>query len=389
MTISVVNAVANQTLDQTTDTLINAMTLTPGAGDYLAVFTGYFENGATGKTYEFSVYVGGAIVQHTERRIDIEGSIAAAGVFTVVCVAAQVTPTAGQAVEARYRRTTGTTASTMKSRTLTLFPKASADFSQGSSTADQTISSATDTLLTGTNLTPGAGTYLLVFSASATNVSVGATTNNIYYSVFVNGVEQQHTERVLNAEASISAALGCMTGLIACRVAPTAGQVVEVRAHRDGTTNWTVHERTMTLMKVADADIKEASQTADEADIGTTDELLVGMTITDPGAADWLAIFSTSQGYGTIAVSEAATFSLYNAGGRNADTERIQSQESSIDVANYYGFTHGRLTVAGATDDVELRWKGSSATSRTAHERTLVMVKEAAAADVLRSQIQY
>jgi hypothetical protein len=362
MTISVVNAVANQTLDQTTDTLINAMTLTPGAGDYLAVFTGYFENGATGKTYEFSVYVGGAIVQHTERRIDIEGSIAAAGVFTVVCVAAQVTPTAGQAVEARYRRTTGTTASTMKSRTLTLFPKASADFSQGTSTADQTISSATDTLLTGTNLTPG---------------------------VYVNSVQVAHTERILNAEASISAALGAMTGLIACKVTPTAGQVVEVRARRDGATNWTVHERTLTLMKVADADIKEASQTADEADVGTADELLVGMTITDPGVADWLAIFSTSQGYGTIAASESATFSLYNAGARDTNTERIQTQESSIDVANYYGFTHGKLTVAGATDDVELRWKGSSATSRTAHERTLVMVKEAAAADVLRSQIQY
>jgi len=387
MTISVVNASADQTLDQTTNTLVNSMTITPGAGDYLAVFTGYFENGATAKTYEFSVFVGGSIVQHTERRIDIEGSIAAASVFTVVTVAAQVTPTAGQAVEVRYRRTTGTTASTMKRRTLTLFPKASADFQQDNSTADQTISSGTYTLLTGADLTPGAGTYLLLFSASATNSSTGATTNNIYYSVFVNGVQVAHTERILNAEASISANLGAMTGLIACKVTPTAGQVVDVRAKRDGTTNWVVHERTLTLMKVADADIKEATQTADEADTGTTDELLVGMTITDPGVADWLAIFSTSQGYGTISVNQSATFSLYNAGVADLNTLRVQSQESSIDNGNYYGFTHGKLTVAGGTDDVTLRWKGSSATSRTAHERTLVMVKEAGGQTIAVGQV--
>jgi hypothetical protein len=379
MTISVVRATADQSLSATSDTLIDSMTITPAAGDYLALFTAYFENGATAKTYEFSLYVGGSIVQHTERRIDIEGSIAAVSNYTVICLAAWVSPTGSQAVEARYRRTTGSTASVMKRRTLTLFPKATADFQQDSSTADQTINSGTYTLLTGADLTPGAGTYLLVFSASATNSSVGATTNNVYYSVFVNGVQVAHTERILNAEASISANLGCMTGLIACKVTPTAGQVVDVRAKRDSTTNWVVHERTLTLMKVADADIKEASGTVDDADTSTTDVLLDNMTIADPGAADWLAIFSTSQGLGSITVDGGANYSIYNGGVRDDDSERIQTQENSIDNGNYYGFTHELLTVANGTDDVTVNWKGISTNSRTAHERTLVMVREAGA----------
>jgi hypothetical protein len=374
MTISVVNASSDQTLDQTSDTLVNSMTITPAAGDYLVAFTGFLDAGATAKTYEFSLYVGGAIVQHTERACDIEGSIAAAGVSVGVATHAHVSVNGSQAIEVRYRRTTGTTASIMKRRTLTLFPKASADFQQVTATGDATVSATTDTLLTGMTITPGAGTYLLVFSDSADNSATGI---QLFHNVYVGGVLVGHSERAFNAEASISANLGAMPSLIACKVTPTAGQAVEIRCRRV-TNNWTVHERTLTLMKVADADIKEATQTADEADTGVADELLVGMTIADPGAADWLAIFGTSQRYGTITANNTATFSLYNAGVRDDNTERAWTQESSIDDSDYYGFTHGKLTVAGATDDVELRWKGSTTTSRTAHERTLVMVKEAA-----------
>jgi hypothetical protein len=106
------------------------------------------------------------------------------------------------------------------------------------------------------------------------------------------------------------------------------------------------------------------------------------MTLTDPGASEWLVIFSTSFGYGTLAVIGISTFSIYNAGVRDDDSERLQAHGASIDNGNYYGFTHEQLTVAGATDDIDLRWKGSAADSRTAHERTLVAVREATAAFV-------
>lgn len=376
--ISEVSANADFSMTAATDTLINAMTLTPGAGDYLAVFTMHLEcpAAAADELLTFSIYVGGAQITHTEREVTCEGSIDLARL--PVALSAWITPTAGQAVEARYRVSANTHVA--KFRTLALFPKAAADFQQDTNLGPQTISSGTDTLLTGADLTPGAGTYLLVFGTTAENVSVGSTTNRIYFSVYVNGVQVAHTARRYMVEASISALLGETNVLIACKVTPTAGQVVDVRSRRDGTTNWTVKERTLTLMKVDDADIKEASQTADEADVGVAPELLVGMTLTDPGAAAWLALFSSSQLYTTTPATETASYWFYNAGAQDAESQRNVAHEASIDAADYFSFTSGVFTVAGATDDIELRWQGSSATSRTAHERTLVAVKEAGGA---------
>jgi len=387
MAISEVSASADFTMDQTADTLINAMTLTPVSGDYLAVFTMDFDALASAalKTVEVSIYVGGAIVQHTERRVQIDDSFDATGARIMVCAHAQVTPNGSQAVEARYRISTSSV--TAKKRTLTLFPNAAANFSQATGTVDATVNTAGDTLLTDMELTPGAGTYLLVFSASADNASAGSTTNRLHYTVYVNGAEIAHTERRSLVEASIAANAGCMACLIACKVTPTAGQVVDIRCRRDGAENFTVHERTLTLMKVDAANIKEATATADEADIGTADELLVGMMLTDPGRGKWLAIFSTSQTYGTIAANETAIYSIYNAGAQDADTERQMTHEESFDDADYFAYCHGALTVVGETDDVEVRWRGSSATSRTAHERTLVLVRDVSFPVVVASAV--
>lgn len=381
MTIRQVVSSTDQTLDQTSDTLVGSMTDTPPAGDYLVVFSGYLENGGTAKNYEFSIYVGGSIVQHTERACKIEGSIAATAVMSCVATHAWVTVNGSQAIEIRYRRTAGTTASTMKRRRMTLFPKASSDFQQATATANATISATSDTQLNSMTLTPGAGTYLLLFSTSADNAAAGIS---VFYSVYVNSVQVAHSEREFWAEASISANLGAMPVLIACVVTPTAGQVVEIRARRV-TNNWTNYERTLTLMKVDAADIKEASATADATGTGTAYEDIGGtpLRVTDPGAADWLTIFSSSKRYGTIGVHETTNVSIFNAGSQVTDSELLQTHNSSIDNADYAIFTHGKITVAGATDDVEVKWLGDTATSRTMKERTLVMVREAATAQTV------
>ena len=91
MTIQSVSATGDFTMNATADTLIGGMTLTPPAGDYLALFTMHLDALATAKAIEISIYVGGAILQHPERRIDIEGSIAAAGVLVVAATNAKVT----------------------------------------------------------------------------------------------------------------------------------------------------------------------------------------------------------------------------------------------------------------------------------------------------------
>ena len=68
MAISRVSANATDTLDQTTTTLLDSMTLTPGAGDYFLYFCCEFETPAGGEldtdSFHMSVWVGAVEVGH-------------------------------------------------------------------------------------------------------------------------------------------------------------------------------------------------------------------------------------------------------------------------------------------------------------------------------------
>jgi len=365
-TILEASATAATTTTSTTDVLMAGMTLTPGAGDYLAVFSTSVK--ATSASNIFvSIYVNGVQQAHTERRVFQESSIA--GFEQPLMTYAHIAVGAGQAVEIKWRTDVANTI-TANARTLNLFPVASADVSQATATADATLNSSTYTLLNSMTLTPGAGTYLAVFSTSAQGVS-GAVINA---SLFVGGTQVAHTERSQTQEPSIPQT--SYVHAIIAKVVPTAGQAVEVRWNNTGTAGIiTAHQRTLTLYKVNATDIFEATATADTTSTATTDALLASMTLT-PGAENYLAFFSSSFFYGTISVSPVTFHSLYVNGVKVAQTERQPIHESSIDSTNIPVATNGVVS-PGAGQAVEVRWRSSTADTRTAHERTFLLLKQA------------
>lgn len=124
--VSITNSQASATADTTTtsatDVLMNAMTLTPAAGTYLAMFSTSLECSSDDADITISIYFGGTQVAHTERVAT--PNVASSGVFNPnganIPIATQciVTVNGSQAIEARWRRTAGT--ATAHERTLTI-----------------------------------------------------------------------------------------------------------------------------------------------------------------------------------------------------------------------------------------------------------------------------
>ncbi len=116
-TTTEVSATGTITTTSTSDVLATGMTITPGAGDYLVMFSTSTENNATGNNTYISIWVNGVQIAHTERRWFTEGSIAnTASPMATQHFAASVG--GGQAIEARWRVDGGT--GTMYQRTLTI-----------------------------------------------------------------------------------------------------------------------------------------------------------------------------------------------------------------------------------------------------------------------------
>ena len=361
------SSTAATTTTITTDVVMTGMTLTPGAGDYLVVFSTSVKTAAAATVF-VSIYVNGAPQAHTERRHFQEGSIA--GFEEPLMTYAHVSVGAGQAVEIRWRTSAST--ATALARTLNLFPVAAADVSQATATDNPTLNSATYTLLPGMTLSPAAGTYLALFSTSAD----GPSGSIIDTKLFVDGLPVDHTERSMTQEASIPAT--AFAHAILAKVTP-AGGAVEVKWRNSGTAgDITAHQRTLTLYKVDAANIFEATATADTpSTTNTTDALLPDMTLT-PGAGDYLAMFSSSFFYGVLAVDPVTFHSLYVNGNKVAHTERQLIHERSIDSTNIPVATNGVVS-PGASQAVDVRWRSDRTNSRIARERTLVLLREAGA----------
>jgi hypothetical protein len=109
-----VTATADATTTSASDVALSGMSITPGAGDYLIWFSGSMESSATSTQYA-SIYVNGAQLGHSERRVFTEGSIPSTS-FPVATHAYVTGVGAGQAIEVRWRTTGGT--ATMHQRTL-------------------------------------------------------------------------------------------------------------------------------------------------------------------------------------------------------------------------------------------------------------------------------
>lgn len=370
MAISEATASGSVTLDQTTDTVITSMTLTPGAGDYLAVFTMEVTMSAVfPDVLTVSLFVNGSQVAQTERRIEAESSITPAPY--VIGVSAKVSPGASQAVDVRYRVSSGASF-TGRDRALTLIPFAAPDITEASSTTTDTTTSATYVAVAATGLTPAAGDYLAIFSCYH---DAGADDTEMGFALAVGGTVRDDTQRFFYSEASLQ--VNEFTTMIAAKVSPNGSQEVDVRWRRlTGTGTLNCYHRKLTIVKLPTADIKETTATGTADGTGTSDEAIgSGLVVTAPGASDWLAIFTSSVQMAGSAVNRDHFWTLYANGSAVAATERNTQHEESIDDATVLTFTAGK--VSPGSGDVEVKWRGGTSETRTARERTLVLVREA------------
>jgi hypothetical protein len=114
-------ATTDTTTTSTSDTALNSMTLTPGAGNYLVFFSTSVSGTATGngEMENFSVYVGGTQVAHTQRSVYDEESLNGGSSFPVTIQAYVTGVGATSAIEVRWNTDSGT--ATAHQRTLTVY----------------------------------------------------------------------------------------------------------------------------------------------------------------------------------------------------------------------------------------------------------------------------
>jgi hypothetical protein len=218
------------------------MTITPGAGDYYIWFSGSVEGTGSNTTQYVSLYVNGSQIPHTERQIYTESSIQNTS-FPVATHARRLNVLDGQAIEVRWRTTGGT--ATMHERTLVVY-RILTNSDEKSATTDDTTTSATDVLVNGMTITPGAGNYYIWFSGSVES----SATSYQYVSLYVNGSQLTHTERQIYTESSINDT-SFPVATHARRLNVLDGQAIEVRWRTTGGTA-TMHERTLVVLDTAD-----------------------------------------------------------------------------------------------------------------------------------------
>lgn len=121
---------------------------------------------------------------------------------------------------------------------------ASVASSSASATGSTTTSSATDTQIGSMTLTPGAGTYLVMFSTSVMH----SASQSIYVSIYANGGQVAESECQLTvADTKVQNSVFPLSTQAVVTVA--AGQVIEAKWRTTGATA-TAYQRILTLLKI-------------------------------------------------------------------------------------------------------------------------------------------
>lgn len=109
-----VNVAGNTTTTSTTDVVVTSTTITPGAGTYLVLFSTDLSHGTNSATITTSIYQNGAQVANSERFFQRTS----AGDRKAHLCSGFATVADGQAIDIRWRTSTGT--ATMANRSLAL-----------------------------------------------------------------------------------------------------------------------------------------------------------------------------------------------------------------------------------------------------------------------------
>lgn len=375
MAISQATASASATLDQGSDTVIDSMTLTPGAGTYLVLFSATLISNAAPVDADaifFSLYANASQVSGSEASYVEDNSFTTAD--HVIGLAAVVTVGDGQAIDVRYRISPTGRAWTTERRTLTLMPVQSGDVTTITDAVDDTLASATYTVIDSMTTTPAAGDYLVLF---ATRIDMDTDDDLAAVAIHVGASIVQHTERTALREQSYNQFGASL--LLAAVVSVNGSQAVDVRWQRQaGAGTLTCKGRILTLVKIASGDWLQASGTADDTDATTALQVIDNLTLTTPAADDWIAIFG---GTDTVPIGgPVITYGIYVGGSLAAATQRVNEHEGSLDAADVWiGVCHG-LVQPNGSQDVDVRWQSTDTQTRAIHERTLILIREGGAA---------
>ena len=370
MAIQQVSASASTTLDQGSDTVINTMTITPGAGTYLALFSATMNSNSApvdADTLFYTLYANGSPVSQSERRFIDDDSFPVTE--HMIANAAVITVGSSQAIDVRYRINPTGRPFSATYRTLTLIPVSSSNVTQITDGADDTLASATYTVVDSMTTTPAAGDYLAIFSSS---VEMDTDDDLAAFAFHVGGSIQQHTERTTLREQSYNQ-FGVPV-LLAAMVSPNGSQAVDVRWQRQaGSGTLTCRQRMLTLIKMTSGDWMQATATSNDSNTNTSPAAITSMNLT-PAAADWVAIFGTSD-YEVLG-GTLFMYQLYVGGSANTASRRDNLHEGSLDDGDTILALHGLVSPNGS-QVVDVRWWGDDTESRTVKERTLVLIKEA------------
>lgn len=115
--VSSVSSATTTTTSSTSDILVTGMTITPIAGSYLVFFQSSISSSSGSANTFFSVYQGGVKVNASEVVVRQNST---ANILTVALVGIPVTVNGSQAIETRWRTSTGTATLKASGRFMTI-----------------------------------------------------------------------------------------------------------------------------------------------------------------------------------------------------------------------------------------------------------------------------
>lgn len=371
-----VSATSDTTTTSTTYTLLDSMTTTPGAGDYMVHFSTSIKNTRDpvtgGYTQYLTVFVNGAQVNHTERAVLSEESFDAGDLDSLpVAIDAYVSGVTGGQDISIYWKTTGGTA-TAHERTLVVQQVLSSEIIQSTATSSTTTTSTSDAALNSMSVTPGPGNYLVFFGTSMGS----ATASTITSSIYVNGSQVASSIRSLYIESSYATSdtyWGMMSQTYVSNV--TAGQTIEVDWKTTAGTA-TALQRTLVVQRVSSTDVNQATATSTTTTTSSTDSQIDSLTLT-PGSGDYLVFAGTSYSntVGDPSGGSSQYLSLYVASSQIAASQRkVYTEESLNEGSSFPVSSLAYTTGVGGADSVTAQWRTTYGTL-SGYQRNLITYK--------------
>ena len=105
---NIATATAVATTTSTTYVVITGMTITPGAGTYLAMFSSSGHGTAANQQMMYAIFDDGVIISHTERELDFDSSGTVAALRFTMHTQDIVTVADAEAIDVRFQISTGT-----------------------------------------------------------------------------------------------------------------------------------------------------------------------------------------------------------------------------------------------------------------------------------------